>query len=55
MVTEFDTATPRAPGQAMGDVLQTILNVIAHVGTAVLENMKAEQDIRFLQSLVTPD
>ena len=51
----FDTATPRTSRQAMGDVLQNISNVIANVGTAVLENMKAEQDMRFLQSLDTPD
>ena len=49
-VSEID-----APGHAMGDVLQNISNVIANVGTAVLENMKAEQDMRFLQSLDTPD
>jgi hypothetical protein len=53
-VSEFDTDTT-APGQAMGDVLQNILNVIVNVGTAFLENMKAEQDNRFLQSLDTPD
>ncbi|KAI2509349.1 hypothetical protein MHU86_5102 [Fragilaria crotonensis] len=39
----------------MGDVLQNISNVIANVGTAFLENMKAEQDNRSLQSLDTPD
>ena len=47
VVSEFDSATTRAPVQAMGDVLQKLSNVIANVGTAVLENMKAEQDMRF--------
>jgi hypothetical protein len=56
ILSEFDTAiTTGAPGNVMGDVLQNISNMIANVGTAVLENMKAEQDIRFLQSLDTPD
>lgn len=56
ILSEFDTAiTTGASGNVMGDVLQNISNVIANVGTAVLENMKAEQDIRFLQSLDTPD
>ena len=57
VLSEFDTAMTAggAPGQAMGDVLQNISNVIANVGTAVLEDMKAEQDMRFLQSLDTPD
>jgi len=39
----------------MGDVLQNISSVIANVGTALLENMKAEQDMRLVQSLDTPD
>ena len=57
VLSEFDTAMTAggAPGQAMGDVLQNISNVIANVGTAVLKDMKAEQDMRFLQSLDTPD
>ena len=55
LLSEFDTATAAgAPGQAMGNVLQNISNVIANVGTAVLEDMKAEQDMRFLQFLDTP-
>ena len=54
LLSEFDAATTGAPEEAMGDVLQNILNVIANVGTAVLENMKTEQDMRFLQSLDTP-
>ena len=55
VVSKFDTATSHEPGQAMGNVLQNISNVIANVGTAVLENMKAEQDKRFLESLDKPD
>ncbi len=39
----------------MGDVLQNISNVIANLGTALLENMKAEQDMRFVQSFESPD
>lgn len=42
-------------GVMMTDVLQNISSVIANVGTALLENMKAEQDMRFVQSLDTPD
>jgi hypothetical protein len=56
VLSEFDTAmTDGAKGQAMGNVLQNISNVIANIGTAVLENMKAEQDMRCLQYLDTPD
>ena len=44
-----------ATGGVMGDVLQNISTVIANVGTALLENMKAEQDMRLVQSLDTPD
>ncbi|KAI2495200.1 hypothetical protein MHU86_19339 [Fragilaria crotonensis] len=47
--------THSSTGGVMGDVLQNISNVIANVGTALLENMKAEQDMRFVQSLDTPD
>jgi hypothetical protein len=56
-LSEFDSAmrTGGAKGQAMGNVLQNISNVIANIGTAVLENMRAEKDMRFLQSLDTPD
>ena len=39
----------------MGNVMQNISSVIANVRTAFLENMKAEQDMRFVQSLDTPD
>ena len=39
----------------MGEVLQNISNVIANVGSAFLENMKAKQDMRLVQSLDTPD
>jgi hypothetical protein len=42
-------------GAMMGNVLQNISSVIANVGTALLENMKAEQDMRLVQSLDTPD
>jgi hypothetical protein len=43
-------------GAMMGYVLQNISSVIANVGTELLENMKAEQNMRFLvQSLDTPD
>ena len=42
-------------GGALGDVLQNISSVIANVGTAFVENMKAEQDMRLVQSLDTPD
>ena len=42
-------------GGALGDVLQNISSVIANVGTAFFENMKAEQDMRLVQSLDTPD
>ena len=41
--------------RGMGDVMQNISEVIANVGTAMLENMKAEQDMRLIQSLDTPD
>ncbi|KAI2507538.1 hypothetical protein MHU86_6926 [Fragilaria crotonensis] len=39
----------------MGEVLQNISNVIADYGNTLLENMKAEQDMRLTQSLDTPD
>ena len=42
-------------GAMMGDVLQNISSAIANVGTALLENMKAEQDMRLVQSLDTRD
>ena len=42
-------------GAMMGDVLQNISSVIANVGTALLANMKAKQDMRLVQSLDTPD
>lgn len=42
-------------GGGMGDIMQNISEVIANVGTAMLENMKAEQDMRLIQSLDTPD
>ena len=42
-------------GVVMGDVLQNISIVIANVGTAILKNMKSEQDMRLVQSLDTPD
>ena len=42
-------------GVVMNDVLQNISSVIANVGTALLENMKSEQDMRLVQSLDTPD
>jgi hypothetical protein len=40
-------------GGVLGDVLQNISSVIANVGTAFLENMKA--DMRLVQSPDTPD
>lgn len=39
----------------VGDVLQNISNVIANVGSAFMESIKAEQDMRLIQSLDTPD
>ncbi len=42
-------------GAMMGVVLQNISSVIANVGMARLENMKAKQDMRLVQSLDTPD
>ena len=47
--------TAAGAGATMGDVLQNISSVIAQVGTAPLENMKAKQDMRLVQSLDTPD
>ena len=44
-----------AGGGMMGTVLQNISNVIANVGSALMENMKAEQDMRLVQTLDTPD
>jgi hypothetical protein len=38
-----------------GNFLQNMSNVICNVGTALLENMRAEQDMRLAQSLDTPD
>ena len=38
----------------MGNVLQNISRLIADVGRALLENMKAEQNMRLVQSLDTP-
>ncbi len=40
-------------GAMMGNVLQNISSVIANVGTAFLKNMKAEQDMRLVQSCPT--
>ncbi|KAI2501172.1 hypothetical protein MHU86_13318 [Fragilaria crotonensis] len=37
-------------GGGIGDIMQNISEVIANVGTAMLENMKAEQDMRLIQS-----
>jgi hypothetical protein len=42
-------------GEVIGDLLQSVSNAIANVGTALLENMKAEQDMQLVQSLDTPD
>ena len=42
-------------GVRMSDVFQNISNVIADVGSALLENMRNEQDMRLAQSLDTPD
>ncbi len=42
-------------GGGLGDVMQNISEVIANVGTAMLENMRAEQDMRLIQSVDTPD
>jgi hypothetical protein len=39
----------------MGKLLKDISNVISGVGSALLENMRAEQDMRLAQSLDTPD
>ena len=42
-------------GVRMSDVFQNISNVVADVGSALLENMRNEQDMRLAQSLDTPD
>ena len=42
-------------GGGLGDVMQNISEVIANVGTAMSENMRAEQDMRLIHSLDTPD
>ncbi|KAI2488742.1 hypothetical protein MHU86_25796 [Fragilaria crotonensis] len=42
-------------GVRMSDVFQNISNVVADVGSAFLENMRNEQDMRLAQSLDTPD
>ena len=47
--------TGAVAGAMMGNVLQNISSVIAKVGMALLENMKAKQDMRLVQSLDTPD
>ena len=39
----------------MGDMLQNISNVISNVGTALLENMHAKQEMHHAQMLDTPD
>ena len=39
----------------MGDMLQNISNVISNVGTALLENMRTEQEMHLAQELDTPD
>jgi hypothetical protein len=39
----------------MGDFLQNISSVICNVGSALLENMRTEQEFRLAQSLDTPD
>ena len=54
IVSVYESSSTEGGG-VIGDVLQNISNVIANVGTALLENMKAEQDMRFVQSLDTPD
>ncbi|KAI2513051.1 hypothetical protein MHU86_1343 [Fragilaria crotonensis] len=49
-------STTGGAGAMMGNVLQNISSVIVNVGTALFENMKAEQDMRLVQSLdTTPD
>jgi hypothetical protein len=42
-------------GGMMGEVLKNISNVIAIVGSALMENVKAEQVMRLAQTLDTPD
>jgi hypothetical protein len=54
IVSAYESSSNEGGG-VIGDVLQNISNVIANVGTALLENMKAEQDMRLVQSLDTPD
>ena len=56
IVSEYESSGESSgvnSGGALGDVLQNISNVIANVG--VLENMKAKQDMRLVQSLDTLD
>ena len=40
---------------AMGDAIQSISSMLKNVGAALMENMKAEQEMRLVQSLDTPD
>lgn len=42
-------------GVGMSDIFQNISNVVSSVGTALLENMRSEQDMRLAQSLDTLD
>ncbi|KAI2490999.1 hypothetical protein MHU86_23567 [Fragilaria crotonensis] len=53
--SDVDNNGTKGGVQGMGDLMQNISEVIANVGTALLENMKAEQDMRMVQSLDTPD
>jgi hypothetical protein len=49
------STTSTVTNDGMGDLLHNISNVIANVGTALLDNMRAEQDMRLAQALDTPD
>ena len=49
------SSTSTGTNDWIGDLLHNISNVISNVGTAVLDNMHAEQDMHLAQALDTPD
>ena len=54
-ISSSNSSSTSVDGVGMSDVFQNISNVVSSVGTALLENMRSEQDMRLAQSLDTPD
>jgi hypothetical protein len=55
VVSSMDSENGGSRVGAMGDAIQSISSVLKNVGAALMENMKAEQEMRLVQSIDTPD